>query len=66
MTAHNNAEGEGEHEPIYYVEPLASSREWIKQNVVPTKQQSVEYAKSLFPILSWIYRYNWTWFLGDL
>ncbi|KAJ2379608.1 hypothetical protein IW150_000030 [Coemansia sp. RSA 2607] len=63
MTHH----GEDEvHEPAYYVEPLASSREWVKDNVVPSKQQVFDYAKSLFPILGWIYRYNWTWFLGDL
>ncbi|KAJ2719461.1 hypothetical protein GGI07_005195 [Coemansia sp. Benny D115] len=53
-------------QPILYVEPLASSKEWVKENVIPSKQQAIAYAKSLFPITSWIYRYNWTWFLGDL
>ncbi|KAJ2699645.1 hypothetical protein FB645_005261 [Coemansia sp. IMI 203386] len=62
----HTTEAEAEREPIYYVEPLASSREWVKHNVVPTRQQAAAYAKSLFPIFSWIYRYNWTWFLGDL
>ncbi|KAJ2865139.1 hypothetical protein FB639_005139, partial [Coemansia asiatica] len=66
MTHSAEAERERESEPIYYVEPLASSREWIKENVIPTKQQAVGYAKSLFPIFTWIHRYNWTWFLGDL
>ncbi|KAI8319880.1 sulfate permease [Martensiomyces pterosporus] len=55
-----------EQEPIHYVEPLASSKQWIKDNLVPTKQRATSYAKSLFPISTWIYRYNWTWFLGDL
>ncbi|KAJ1791517.1 hypothetical protein LPJ59_004975 [Coemansia sp. RSA 2399] len=49
-----------------YVEPRASSKEWLKQNVVPTRTKTVAYAKSLFPIFTWIYRYNWTWFIGDL
>ncbi|KAJ1799180.1 hypothetical protein LPJ59_002007 [Coemansia sp. RSA 2399] len=49
-----------------YVEPRASSKEWLKQNVMPTRSGTAAYAKSLFPIFTWIYRYNWTWFLGDL
>ncbi|KAI9501437.1 sulfate transporter family-domain-containing protein [Coemansia spiralis] len=55
-----------EQEPILYVEPLASSKEWIKHNVIPTQEKTATYVKSLFPIFSWIYRYNWTWFVGDL
>ncbi|ORX64129.1 sulfate permease [Linderina pennispora] len=50
---------------VNYVEPRASTKKWLKDNVVPSKQSSVDYAKSLFPIMTWIYRYNWTWFLGD-
>ncbi|KAJ1726412.1 hypothetical protein LPJ61_005203, partial [Coemansia biformis] len=53
-------------EPIHYVERKASSQEWLKENVVPTRAKTVAYAKSLFPIATWIYRYNWTWFAGDL
>ncbi|KAJ2556544.1 hypothetical protein EV175_001938 [Coemansia sp. RSA 1933] len=49
-----------------YVEPRASSKEWLKQNVMPTRTKTVSYVKSLFPIFTWIYRYNWTWFIGDL
>ncbi|KAJ1889984.1 hypothetical protein LPJ66_007736 [Kickxella alabastrina] len=56
---------EDEKEPIMYIEPLASSREWL-HDVIPSGQQVGEYLKSLFPISTWIYRYNWTWFLGDL
>ncbi|KAJ1957963.1 hypothetical protein EC988_000566, partial [Linderina pennispora] len=51
---------------VNYVEPRASTKKWLKDNVVPSKQSSVDYAKSLFPIATWIYRYNWTWFLGDM
>ncbi|ORX70731.1 sulfate permease [Linderina pennispora] len=50
---------------VNYVEPRASTKQWLKDNVVPSKQTSVNYVKSLFPIATWIYRYNWTWFLGD-
>ncbi|KAJ1666045.1 hypothetical protein IW140_005857 [Coemansia sp. RSA 1813] len=49
-----------------YVERRASSKEWLKENVMPTRTKTVAYAKSLFPIFTWIYRYNWTWFIGDL
>ncbi|KAJ2109211.1 hypothetical protein IW146_006469 [Coemansia sp. RSA 922] len=55
-----------EREPILYVEPLPSSKQWIAQNLVPSRAKAVTYAQSLFPILTWIYRYNWTWFLGDM
>ncbi|KAJ2887325.1 hypothetical protein H4R27_000124 [Coemansia aciculifera] len=55
-----------EREPILYVEPLPSSKQWITQNLVPSRAKAVTYAQSLFPILTWIYRYNWTWFLGDM
>ncbi|KAJ1953923.1 hypothetical protein GGI12_005906, partial [Dipsacomyces acuminosporus] len=55
-----------EQEPILYVEPIASSKQWIKENVIPTKEKTIEYVKSLFPIGTWIYRYNWAWFVGDL
>ncbi|KAJ1737725.1 hypothetical protein LPJ72_000194 [Coemansia sp. Benny D160-2] len=49
-----------------YIEPRASSKEWLQQNVLPTRTKTVTYVKSLFPIFTWIYRYNWTWFVGDL
>lgn len=51
---------------VLYVESPPSSKQWIKNNVLPSKTATVKYAKSLFPIFTWIYRYNWTWFLGDL
>ncbi|KAJ2796374.1 hypothetical protein H4R20_005550 [Coemansia guatemalensis] len=55
-----------ENEVAYYVEPVASSKEWVKENVIPTRAAAATYAKSLFPFFSWIHRYNGTWFLGDL
>ncbi|KAJ2160618.1 hypothetical protein GGF46_002111 [Coemansia sp. RSA 552] len=55
-----------EYDPAHYIEPVASTREWAKDNLVPTRHEVVSYGKSLFPIFSWIYRYNLTWFLGDL
>ncbi|KAJ2744485.1 hypothetical protein GGI20_002923 [Coemansia sp. BCRC 34301] len=51
--------------PALYVEPLPSSKQWVAQNLVPSRAKASAYIRSLFPILSWIHRYNWTWFLGD-
>ncbi|KAJ1951524.1 hypothetical protein FBU59_000096 [Linderina macrospora] len=51
---------------VEYFEPRASTKQWLKDNIVPSKEKTVNYAKSLFPIATWIYRYNWTWFLGDM
>ncbi|KAJ1818738.1 hypothetical protein LPJ60_004160 [Coemansia sp. RSA 2675] len=55
-----------EREPILYVEPLPSSRQWVSQNLAISRTKAVTYVQSLFPIFTWIYRYNWTWFLGDM
>ncbi|KAJ1998846.1 hypothetical protein GGI06_006181, partial [Coemansia sp. S85] len=52
--------------PILYVEPLPSSRQWVSQNLAISRTKAVTYVQSLFPIFTWIYRYNWTWFLGDM
>ncbi|ROT35127.1 sulfate permease [Sodiomyces alkalinus F11] len=32
----------------------------------PTLRGTQEYARSLFPFLSWIFHYNWQWLLGDV
>ncbi|CAG8705732.1 21212_t:CDS:2 [Dentiscutata erythropus] len=54
-------------DPNYIFEP---KRKDIKNEVHKTASQipqySIEYVKSLFPIFSWIGRYNTTWFIGDL
>ncbi|KAJ2487009.1 hypothetical protein IWW37_005413 [Coemansia sp. RSA 2050] len=55
-----------EREPILYVEPLPSSKQWVSQNLAISRAKAATYAQSLFPILTWIYRYNWTWFIGDM
>lgn len=36
------------------------------EEFTPTIQGIAEYLYSLFPFLSWIGKYNWIWFLGDL
>ncbi|KAJ1919887.1 hypothetical protein H4219_001667 [Mycoemilia scoparia] len=51
---------------IEYIEPIPSVRTWVKDTVVPTKSGIKDYIISLFPIATWIYRYNLTWFIGDL
>ena len=48
-----------------YVENEPTVLEWLK-DVSPSKSDIVEYVKSLFPFLSWIFHYNMTWFIGDL
>ncbi|KAJ2781197.1 hypothetical protein H4R18_003016 [Coemansia javaensis] len=53
-------------EATHYVEPTASTRAWLEETVIPTRQGVWAYVRSLFPIATWIYRYNWTWFTGDL
>ncbi|CAG8445826.1 13836_t:CDS:2 [Dentiscutata heterogama] len=54
-------------DPNYIYEP---KRKNIKNEVHKTVSQipqfSIEYVKSLFPIFSWIGRYNTTWFISDL
>ncbi|KAJ2352316.1 hypothetical protein GGF43_003790, partial [Coemansia sp. RSA 2618] len=62
----DTAEDAGVRGPVEYVEPVASTSEWLKDNVVPTRAGTASYLKSLFPFLTWIYRYNWVWFVGDL
>ncbi|KAJ2449921.1 hypothetical protein EV183_004614 [Coemansia sp. RSA 2336] len=52
--------------PVEYVEPTASTKEWLKETLIPSRRGIVAYIKSLFPVLTWIYRYNWVWFMGDL
>lgn len=36
------------------------------EEFTPTIHGIAEYLYSLFPFLSWIGKYNWIWFLGDL
>src|SRR5438552_11555218 len=50
----------------YQYEPhLVTTREWIHENVTSDFLGRIRlYLISLFPIFSWIYRYNWTWAIG--
>lgn len=48
-----------------YLEPEPTTAEWIIEHT-PTWRQWGHYFWSLFPFLSWITRYNWKWFLGDM
>ena len=48
-----------------YIEPEPTVLEFFA-DFVPTWGGVFSYFVSLFPFLSWIYKYNLTWFLGDL
>ncbi|KAA8643500.1 hypothetical protein EYZ11_006609 [Aspergillus tanneri] len=48
-----------------YLEPEPTSFEWVTE-LWPTWGQVGSYIYRLFPFLSWITRYNWQWFIGDL
>lgn len=43
-----------------------SVRDWAARNFASPGTQFVDYLKSLFPIATWIYRYNLTWLTGDV
>ncbi|CAA7267650.1 unnamed protein product [Cyclocybe aegerita] len=46
--------------------PVASSVDWVSQVFVNPTQHIKDYLISLFPILTWITRYNPGWLTGDL
>ena len=53
--------------PYHYEKGLVTSREWISENLTSDFLGRVKrYLVSLFPIFSWIYRYNLTWALGGM
>lgn len=43
-----------------------SVRDWVSSTFNDIPGQMLYYVKSLFPIATWIYRYNLTWFTGDV
>jgi len=44
---------------------IVTANEWIQENILNDFFGKVKrYFISLFPIFSWIYRYNYTWFVG--
>ncbi|KAG4271733.1 hypothetical protein FPRO04_10680 [Fusarium proliferatum] len=46
----------------YEVEPTVKE---ALAECVPNRHDSLRFAKSLFPCLNWLPRYNWRWLLGD-
>ncbi|KAF8630072.1 hypothetical protein AX15_003129 [Amanita polypyramis BW_CC] len=46
--------------------PVVSTADWVKQHTGSPLQGIRNYLLSLFPILSWITRYNFTWLTGDV
>jgi len=49
-----------------YHESSPTVQSWFKSNLKNPKQRIKNYFLSFFPFLTWIYRYNLTWFWGDL
>ena len=53
--------------PYQYEKDIVSTKEWITENFtnnLPGRAKG--YIVSLFPIFSWIYRYNLTWAAGGV
>lgn len=51
--------------PYSYEGRLVTAKDWVQQNITNDFLGRVKrYLISLFPIFSWIYRYNFTWFTG--
>lgn len=55
----------GTEDTYAYYEEEPSSIDWVKEHT-PSWRDILLYFYSIFPFLSWITRYNWQWFLGDL
>lgn len=53
---------------VYQYEPhLVTTKEWVQENITGDFFGRVKrYLISLFPIFSWIYRYNLTWAIGGI
>ena len=49
-----------------YREFTPSVTGWWKDRIKHPTQQLRDYFLSFFPFLTWIYRYNFVWFWGDL
>ena len=48
-----------------YREPSPTVKSWFKSKLKNPKKQVQDYFLSYFPFLTWIYRYNFTWFWSD-
>ncbi|CAF2530192.1 unnamed protein product [Rotaria sp. Silwood2] len=49
-----------------YFEPYPTVKSWLKSQINNPKQRIKNYFVSYIPFINWIYRYNLTWFWGDL
>ncbi|CAF1603111.1 unnamed protein product [Rotaria sp. Silwood1] len=49
-----------------YHEPYPTVKDWFKKKIHGPKPTIKDYFLSYLPFLDWIYRYNLTWFWGDL
>lgn len=49
-----------------YFEPYPTIKSWLKKKIKNPKKRTKQYFSSLVPFVHWIYRYNLTWFWGDL
>lgn len=47
-----------------YLEEEPTVLEWASE-LTPSARDVGRYIYNLFPFLSWIGKYNWTWFIGD-
>ncbi|CAF1323925.1 unnamed protein product [Adineta ricciae] len=53
------------HETVYH-EELPSVTGWIRNKLTNPKERIRSYFLSLFPFITWIYRYNLVWFSNDI
>jgi len=51
-------------QPYEYTPPLIAANEWIEKIASDPVGKFKRYFIGIFPILSWIYRYNLTWAIG--
>ncbi|CAF0886188.1 unnamed protein product [Adineta steineri] len=49
-----------------YREPLPTIKDWLTSKINNPKEKIKNYFLSLFPFLTWIYRYNLVWFWSDV
>lgn len=64
-----NSQGNDRASPGTYDEYHESSptvKNWLKSKMNNPQQRIKTYFLSFFPFLTWIYRYNFVWFWGDL
>lgn len=49
-----------------FIDRTISVKDWATRTFHDVPGQLKSYVVGLFPIATWIYRYNLTWFLGDV